>query len=248
MFRSSIIIPLRIDHNDRYINAEIVLNYLIKYCSNMKIYVIENGKQNHFQNMKIENKQLIEYTFQYNDENLFHRMKIINELLACVHTKNTFIYDIDCLLPVSTFIKVEEMLEHCQIVKPFSNPPGCMYIHPSNKSNITSDIEGYALKQGDTTGFAGNGFIVCVDTKTYKEIGGENELFKAYGPEDNERYYRFEKLGYVKGEIKNNVYHLEHYRTPNSSHNNPYFKDNNNLFEKIKRMSKEELIEYYRRI
>ena len=248
MYLSSIIIPLRIDHRDRFVNAEIVLNYLIKYCSNMKIYVIENGKQNHFQNMKIENKQSIEYTFQYNDEQLFHRMKIINELLACVHTKNTFIYDIDCLLPVSTFIKVEEMLEYCQIVKPFSNPPGCVYIHPSNKSNIMGDIEGYALKQGDTTGFAGNGFIVCVDTKTYKEIGGENELFKAYGPEDNERYYRFEKLGYVKGEIKNNVYHLEHFRTPNSSHNNPYFKDNNNLFEKIKRMSKEELIEYYRRI
>ena len=44
----------------------------------------------------------------------------------------------------------------------------------------------------------------------------ENENFKAYAPEDKERFYRFNTLGYSVGRINNYVYHLEHARGENS--------------------------------
>ena len=72
----------------------------------------------------------------------------------------------------------------------------------------------------------------------------ENENFVAYAPEDVERYYRFTKLGYKVERIDDWIYHLEHKRTPNSWINNPYMSQNNNEWEKIKCMNKDELYSY----
>ena len=73
----------------------------------------------------------------------------------------------------------------------------------------------------------------------------ENENFKAYAPEDKERYYRFNMLGYSVGRIENYVYHLEHARGENSWFNNPHMGGNQNEWEKINGMSKEQLMQYY---
>ena len=74
----------------------------------------------------------------------------------------------------------------------------------------------------------------------------ENENFIAYAPEDVERYYRWKKLEYEIGRIDNHAYHLEHKRTQNSWFNNPFMKKNNELWEKLKIMEKQELIDYYK--
>jgi len=81
---------------------------------------------------------------------------------------------------------------------------------------------------------------VCV-----KSIGGENEDFLAYGPEDNERYFRFTTLGYNSGVIDGKVFHLEHFRGDNSSPSNPHFNHNHKLYESLKTMSVSELKDYY---
>jgi hypothetical protein len=73
----------------------------------------------------------------------------------------------------------------------------------------------------------------------------ENENFVAYAPEDKERFYRFNTLGYNVGRINGYVYHLEHVRGQNSWFNNPHMQSNNNLWEKIQKMNKEELKDYY---
>lgn len=73
----------------------------------------------------------------------------------------------------------------------------------------------------------------------------ENENFKAYAPEDKERFYRFVTLGYNVGRINNYVYHLEHSRGENSWFNNPHMKSNMEEWEKIQQMNREQLLEYY---
>lgn len=251
----SIIIPIRIDHYDRFMNAEIVLNYLMKNLgAQSEIIVVENGAELKFEDMLITNKSDIIYLKQFSEEKLFHRMKCINDGLRIAKYPVTLIYDIDVLLPVECFDNVKRMIMHenYDIVQPFSNPPGCIYIHQSNKPDIYRqiqtgdyDVQTYTKKMNDKQGFAGKGFVVCVNTEVYKQLGGENEGFLAYGPEDNERYYRFEKLKRKIGCTNNCVYHLEHYRTPNSNAQNPNFKRNWELFEKIKRMSVSELENYY---
>ena len=73
----------------------------------------------------------------------------------------------------------------------------------------------------------------------------ENENFKAYAPEDKERYYRFTTLGYSDGRIDNCVYHLEHARGENSWFSNPFMEYNMAEWERIQGMSKKDLLQYY---
>ena len=73
----------------------------------------------------------------------------------------------------------------------------------------------------------------------------ENENFRAYAPEDKERYFRFTTLGYKVGRVNDVVYHLEHARGENSWFSNPHMQDNMNEWDKISKMDKKSLMEYY---
>ena len=80
----------------------------------------------------------------------------------------------------------------------------------------------------------------------YIEGGLENENFKAYAPEDKERYYRFTKMGYHVDRIADGwVYHLEHARGENSWFSNPHMQSNMSEWDKIQSMSKNNLLQYY---
>jgi len=86
------------------------------------------------------------------------------------------------------------------------------------------------------------------NTDDYRFGGMENEHFISFGPEDQERCMRFQKMGYKVLWMDNIVYHLEHRRTNNSSSWNPYFKNNNNLFTYLCSLNKEDIIRYYKSI
>ena len=79
--------------------------------------------------------------------------------------------------------------------------------------------------------------------------GMENENFRGSSPEDKERYYRFKKLGYDVCRLDDYVYHLEHSRGrnswPASVKGNPYMSENFALWEKLEKMSDEEIKTYY---
>ena len=81
--------------------------------------------------------------------------------------------------------------------------------------------------------------------RVYIEGGMENENFKAYAPEDKERFFRFNKLGYKVGRINDYVYHLEHARGQNSWFSNPHMQSNMSEWDKIQSMSKNNLLQYY---
>ena len=81
--------------------------------------------------------------------------------------------------------------------------------------------------------------------KVYTDGYLENEGFIAYAPEDIERHHRWQTLGYNIGRVDNHAYHLEHQRTQNSWFHNPHMQNNNALWEYLKTLSKEQLIEYY---
>ena len=93
------------------------------------------------------------------------------------------------------------------------------------------------------------GHVQFVNKNSYIEAGMENENFRGSSPEDKERFYRFDKMGFKVGRIDDQVYHLEHSRGrnswPNSVQGNPYMQENFNVWESIQKMSGEELKEYY---
>ena len=103
---------------------------------------------------------------------------------------------------------------------------------------------GYA-QHSNGLGWAEYGMVQFFNTEVYKEGYLENENFIAYAPEDVERHHRWNILGYTIGRVDNHAYHLEHKRTQNSWFNNPFMQKNNELWEYLKNLSKDEVIEYY---
>ena len=89
------------------------------------------------------------------------------------------------------------------------------------------------------------GWAQFFNRSVYIQGGMENENFRAYAPEDKERYYRFVTLGYNVGRLKDYVYHLEHVRGENSWFNNPHMINNQSVWEEVKSMNKEQLMQYY---
>lgn len=249
--KTSFIIPLRIDHNDRLVNLKLVVSFLTKYFETT-IIIIENGEESHLSYIEdfLDKEQLkmINYEFQYSNDSLFHRMKILNECLAKVKTPVVANYDIDCLIEINSYLECQNLILNntYDVIHPFLSACGVNYINIDIKEKVDlSNLNEEHKKYKFGWNLGGNGFIIFFNTEKYRWMGGENENFKSWGPEDNERIYRIKKLGLRYHRLHKRVYHLQHYRTPNSSRSNPYYEQNFKLYEFIKTLSLEDLKLYY---
>lgn len=246
LLQTTFMIPLRIDNNDRMINLEIQLKYLL--CNfNTNIIIIENGPIAYIPDV-LQNKldgyniSCINYEFQKTDDTLFHRMKIINECLKKVTTPVCSICDIDVLLPIESYIKTQtEILNgNYDMISPFHPDSRYIYFvlesykHLLDVYNIeTQQKYSKFLKTIKIMNFFQSvGFIIFFNTEKYKEIGGEDENFIGWGPEDRERILRCLYNKFKYGRIMNELYHLEHYRGQNSTEENPFFKSNSEYYDK----------------
>ena len=89
----------------------------------------------------------------------------------------------------------------------------------------------------------------CVFARKQAYIDGfmENEKFISWGPEDQERRYRFLQLGMrVVHASGNKIIHLEHNRDSGDTHyHNPQYDNNQEEWAKINGRSKDEILGYY---
>jgi len=201
----------------------------------------------------------------------FHRTKVLNDMVLESKTDIVVNYDTDLILPLDSYTQAKEMLEtDYDVVYPFRYGT-----HGERKVNLGFTIEtqedmdnfenqefisrfiqsGYDSECLDErffyypaqfgAGWAGYGMVQFFNRQVYIDGYLENEEFIAYAPEDEERHYRWKTLGYNIGRVDNYGYHLEHRRTQNSWYHNPHMKNNIDLWEYLKQLSKEQLIEYY---
>jgi len=179
-------------------------------------------------------------------------------------------YDTDILLPISSYTKAVDMLKgDYDVVYPyrfgkqgerkvklnytirtqddmenFHNFPEMRKFISSYDPDSFDNYFYFPHQQGE--GWAEYGMVQFFNRKVYIDGFLENEGFIAYAPEDVERHYRWKTLGYNIGRVDNYAYHLEHERTQNSWFNNPHMQRNNELWEQIKVLNKEQLVEYYK--
>ena len=205
-------------------------------------------------------------------DDAFHRTKILNDMVMESKTDIVVNYDTDLILPISSYVEAVNMLENdYDVVYPyrFGN-------HGERKVNLEFTIETqddmdqfesdgwvskfvksnydckcfddrffyYHSQQGH--GWAEYGMVQFFDRQVYIDGGLENEGFIAYAPEDVERHHRWKTLEYNIGRVDDHAYHLEHERTQNSWYHNPHMQRNNQLWEDLKVLTKEQLIEYYK--
>ena len=204
----------------------------------------------------------------------FHRTKILNDMVMESTTDVVVNYDTDIILPLTSYTSAVAMLEKdYDVVYPYrfgkqgerkvklnftvrtqddmnnfeNYPESKKFIASSNSDSFDIPFDNYFYyphQQGE--GWAEYGMVQFFNRKVYMEGVLENEGFIAYAPEDVERHHRWKTLGYRIGRVDNYAYHLEHERTQNSWFHNPHMQRNNELWEQLKVLDKEQLTEYYK--
>ena len=218
----------------------------------------------------ISNTTNLKYIFEENHDDHFHRTRLLNEMVLMAETDIVVNYDSDIVLPIDSYVKAKEMLDSGEydVIYPYKFGE-----YGERKVNLNTKIEdedqlknifkipsikkfisnfnpdaldeycGYA-QNVNGLGWAEYGMVQFFKTEVYKNGYLENENFIAYAPEDVERHHRWKLLGYNIGRVDNHAYHIEHERTPNSWFNNPFMQKNNQLWEYLKGLSKDQVIEY----
>ena len=259
---TTFIIPVKIESDDRLRNAITVCCFLLsKFDTNILIKevnsepVFENEALPQIKEFIGEISNISYYFEKESDNTFFHKTRYFNELLSKCDTDVVSAYDIDVLLPVSSYLEAEKMCkDEYDLVYPFGFGTQENQVKWQKKVFASDELVSHFLNENfDFSIFESScqkdraqwGHTQFFKRESYIEGGMENENFKAWGPEDEEKHYRFPKLGYNIGRIFDWVYHLEHSRGDDSERTNIYFHDNLKLMEDIRGLSVEELRNYY---
>jgi hypothetical protein len=231
------IIPLKVDSEDREQNFKFVMKWFAdKFNTNIIITESSHNddlvlKNNYSDILKLLNVNLIEKP----DEKYFRRTHYLNEMLKLSKTPITVNYDIDVFMPINNYweAKIKILKDGYDLVYPFGNGQFQLEVPQKYRDemindNVTKiDIKKLLINRSEY------GHAQFFKTESYKSGYGENEEFVSYGPEDQERYYRFNALGYKVCHLdKRYVFHLNHSRGRDSGKHKNY-QDNINLWEKI---------------
>jgi hypothetical protein len=247
MCNSTCIIPLKIDSEKRLQNIAITLNYLLKNTDSKIIITEADSDRKLFLN--ILNDKRVKYIFKKCDTKEFHRTKLINEMLIDVDTDITINYDADILLPPEAH-KISEHLilnENYDLVYPYG------FEHMDQRKlkdeifsyNIfknTLNIKDINLEE-TAPDYCRFGHVQFFKTKSYISGFMENENYKHWCPEDEERGFRFKILGYKVVWFRSLIFHQEH--PPSTLKPPDNLKQIYELHNKLINSSKEQLEEYY---
>ena len=253
------IIPIRLDSRDRTRNITTVLCYLLK-TFNTKVVLKESDVKSLVQEYVIEQigeflneNELnnLTYLFEISDSPEFHRMKIINEMLDQVKTDVVVNYDCDALLKPETCVEAVKLIldKNYDLVYPYGFGNYQYQISTTDElvsKFINKNFDFSVLEKSSDVYRSEFGHVQFFKTKSYLRGGMENENFISWSPEDKERHFRFNVLGYNIGRIdKSYVYHLEHFRGNDSGFGNPYIEKNNKLWQYLQNLNQKQLDRYY---
>ena len=246
--QATFIIPLKIESKDRLENFKITMEFLSSNFDT-NIFILESDETSKINTMINSN---INYIFNKSSDSFFHRTRFLNAMLAQVETKCVINYDIDVLLPINAYKFAYDLIinDSADLVYPFHYGKMQHEINASGKEEIKKNNYSFDLLQDQNFSIKNHlsevGHCQFFNTKCYIENGMENEYFISYGPEDKERFERFDRLGKKIHFIKNSpVYHLQHFRGEDSSEKNLYFNQNWNMYQYLRSLDLKQTKEFY---
>lgn len=246
------ITAIKIDSPDRAFNFLRVIQYL---CDTFKTTIIIKESDASCKTLELLEKIdkqdcTIIHSFESNTTGAFHRTRLLNEALCKVTTPVTINYDVDVFMEPSAYILArDKVLKGYALVYPYKQGDGTQKM-VTVPEQVKLNYQGESLfnPEWNKPWQSYCGFVQFFKTELYIKGGMENELFISYGPEDRERYERFQRLGYSVCFMENSIYHIEHSRGADSSTSNPHFQANDMLMNKFREMSETELIDYYKNV
>ena len=236
------IIPVRFDSEDRRRNFKICIDYLLNNFDT-NIIVLESDKVSNEEFVKSVSSH-IKYVFEKNNDKLFHRTRLLNDMTKLCQTDIIVNYDVDVIFPINQYVEARKRIKDgSTMCFPYA---GKFYDIPKKFFDLVNSDKLSEIPLNQCTLFNPNsvGGAFFFHKGRYGEIGWENENFVSWGHEDWERIVRVEKMDYEMCRVEGILYHLTHSRTSNSSDKNPYYQFNGQEFHKIKNMGKEQLGNY----
>lgn len=252
--KTTFIIPILIEHKDRYRNAKTTLEYLNHHFkTNAFIYESSsdgNSKLDFLDSLK--DLKIKKWTIE--PEGIFHRTKYLNIMLDLVETPVVVNYDIDVILSPENYLESQNLIvnNEADVVYPYEFGIGQKRV--SDKINLNEfKKSGFDINYIDSRKElydlynAEYGHCIFFNTGVYRKNGAENENFISYGPEDRERGERFKRLDFrVIWRNEYFVYHFEHYRGNDSSSKNPYFDHNWKIYRDLNELYEKNSNEYFK--
>ena len=257
--QATFIIPIRIESPDRLRNVVTTTAFLMENFDT-NIIIKEVDKESIFQRDALPLLQSVldreniftnfNYIFEQSDDPLFHRQRILNEMVMEADTEIVVNYDCDAILSIDSYLWAYKMIREgiSDVVYPYGQGNYQKQVDPNDQvvSNFLETGDYAHLDSASKIHTSDFGWAQFFKRSVYIEGGLENENFKAYAPDDKEMQYRFKKLRSTVDRIADGwVYHLEHVRGDNSWFTNPHMQSNMDEWNKIQSMNKEQLKEYY---
>lgn len=238
------IMPFRIESSERQRNLSFAVGRLTS--TNSKILLLEADVSPKVS--KTFFSENVEYIFIKDSCPVFHRTRYINMLMKRAATEVVAVWDTDI---VTSYTQIAEATKYiqagCTIAYPYSGE--YVMLSPECTEEFTRNgdltwLESLKLDSVFNRPFCGGAFFV--NREQYLSLGGENEHFIGWGPEDAERLRRIKIMEHqVRWTTEGKAYHLYHPRKDNSC----FFGENAAIemrkeLVKVCSMNKEELSEY----
>lgn len=229
-------IPVMMDSQNRKQNLDLSLCHIQKYTK--APVIVGECKTSEFGYVS----QWAEYIkYPYTE---FHRTKMLNEMALKATTPYIANWDCDIFVPpLQIWLTCEALRNGGQMVYPYDGRFARMDRVPWFKKieqvvdiGVTSDAK---LSRRDIKESVGG--AVCWNKQAFIEYGMENEYMVSYAPEDVERYERAVKLKCKIEKIPGALYHMDHYKGPDSHNGNPHFLKSRALLESYRKMTADEL-------
>lgn len=254
---TTFIIPIRIDSIIRLENLLLTIENL-ESNFDTNIIVIEASYYNNKIVESLISKE-IQYLFWEDKDPVFYRTRYLNKATSHVKTDIVGVWDADVIFePIQILNAVEQIrLKKCHIAYPYDGNFLDISFILRNHFYLNRDIEFlkknkakmnliYSSEyQADAVGGA-----FLASTGKYRIAGGENELFYGWGPEDGERYTRWERLGFTIYRSQGCLFHLSHPRDINGGNGISIFskKTKNDILKLIADSTKQELEEFIKQM
>lgn len=252
------LMPCRIESDDRLRNIITTISYLTHNFPECKIIVKENDTKSIFREsalpiiVKIFGKipENLKHIFEYDDDAFFHKTRILNDLLLESDTEVVYNYDIDHLLPVSSYHTAYNMISQQGFDAVYCYGVGVyqwLVDYPVEIFNnfIQSKFDLGVLDPGCNICPSVMGLGQMIRRQAEIDSYMWNENFMAWGPEDCEFLYRIQAMGLKVGRVKDMCYHLNHERTFNSHYHNPKWQYNTDMWNQIRTWDKNQIVNYF---
>lgn len=242
---TTITIPVRFDSTGRVRNLKVVLRFLLAHLG-APILLCEEGPRSLAGEFLPEFLDRIGYIFTHSDAPHFHKTRCLNRLARAARTPYLLSHDTDVLATPRQYAQAHGVLaQGADMTFPYDGQ--CLEVADEGITRIWAEGSLAHLGPANCRIRAARVFGGCVFLRreAFFAAGMENEHFRAWGLEDDERVARFANLGLRVERVAGPLFHLEHPRPADQvGPGNPCYQANDREYRKVIGMGADELKAY----